>query len=425
MRILRRGSTGPAVELLQLALNRAGFGELVTDGIFGSATDASLIRFQKNAGITADGIAGQETHRVLLPWYTGYLVHKIRRGDSVYSIAARYGSSESAIYLANPGIQPLNLRIGSSLIVPLPFPVVPTTIRYCSALVAYIVRGLAARYPFLSVGEIGKSVMGRPLWSLGIGTGENRVLYNASHHANEWINTPLLLRFTEELAAAFAAGGSIAGLNAAEILDYAALTIIPAVNPDGIDLVTGELQTGELYRQSQSIAANYPGFAFPSGWKANIRGTDLNLQYPAGWEQARENKYAQGIVSPAPADYVGPRPLSAPESRAMYDYTLALSPSLTLSFHSQGEVIYWKYLDREPLRSRQIGEFFSSLSGYALEDTPYASGFAGYKDWYIDSFDRPGYTVETGLGVNPLPLSQFPEIYRRNLGILVNGALVT
>ena len=425
MRVLRMGSFGPAVELLQLALNRAGFGELATDGIFGRATDAALRRFQQSAGIAVDGIAGQETHRAILPWYTGYLVHRIQRGDTVYAIARRYGSSEQAILLANPGLQPLNLSIGSSLVVPLPFPVVPTTINYSSALVGYIVRGLAARYPFISAGEIGKSVMGRPLWRLSLGDGENRVLYNASHHANEWICTPLLLRFVEELAEAFASGGSISDISAAEMLDYASISVIPAVNPDGIDLVTGELQSGEFFRQAQLIAADYPRFRFPSGWKANIRGTDLNLQYPAGWEQARENKYAQGIVSPAPADYVGPAPLSAPESRAMYDYTLALSPTLILAFHTQGEVIYWRYLDLEPPRAGQIGEFFSELSGYALEDTPYASGFAGYKDWFIDRFDRPGYTIEAGFGVNPLPLSQLQEIYRRNLGILVNAALVT
>ena len=44
MRILRMGSTGPAVELLQLALNRAGFGALATDGIFGPKTDAAFRR---------------------------------------------------------------------------------------------------------------------------------------------------------------------------------------------------------------------------------------------------------------------------------------------------------------------------------------------------------------------------------------------
>jgi hypothetical protein len=73
-----------------------------------------------------------------------------------------------------------------------------------------------------------------------------------------------------------------------------------------MDLVTGELSEGESFDRARRIAASYPRFPFPGGWKANLRGVDLNLQYPAGWEQAREIKSAQGIVSPAPADYVGP-----------------------------------------------------------------------------------------------------------------------
>ena len=152
---------------------------------------------------------------------------------------------------------------------------------------------------------------------------------------------------------------------------------------------------------------------------------DLNLQYPAGWEQAREIKFSQGITSPAPADYVGSAVLSAPEAVAMYDYTLALDPALILAYHTQGRVIYWKYLDMEPPNARNIAGTFSAVSGYAVEDTPYASGFAGYKDWFIQDFDRPGYTIEAGQGVNPLPISQFDNIYRDNLGILTMAALVT
>ena len=118
-------------------------------------------------------------------------------------------------------------------------------------------------------------------------------------------------------------------------------------------------------------------------------------------------------------------PLSAPESRAMYDYTMALSPALTLSFHTQGEVIYWRDLAREPPKAERDGETLAGASGYTLQDTPLASGLAGYKDWFIDNYDRPGYTIEAGLGTNPLPLSLFPDIYRSSLGILVYGALVT
>lgn len=425
MRILKLGSVGPGVQLLQLALNRAGCGELQRDGVFGAATRAALICFQRERGIAADGVAGAQTHRALLPWYTGYAAHTVRAGDTLWKIAEEYGAELAAVRLANPGARENNLRIGSTVTVPLPFPVVPTDTAWFSELTGYCARGLAARYPFISAGEIGRSVMGRPIWSLRLGSGENRAMYNASHHANEWITTPLLLKFVEDLAAAYAANGEIFSVSAAELLKYAELAVVPAVNPDGIDLVTGELQSGEYYDAAVKLSRDYPRFPFPSGWKANIRGVDLNLQYPAGWEQAKENKYAQGVVSPAPADYVGSAPLTAPEARAMYDYTLSFSPFLVLAYHTQGRVIYWKYLDYEPEGSRAIAETFASVSGYAVEETPYASGFAGYKDWFIQSFDRPGYTIEAGLGENPLPISDFDEIYRRNLGILTLGAVVT
>lgn len=413
MRILRMGSFGPAVELLQLALNRAGYGELETDGLFGPMTDGALRRFQANAGLVADGIAGRETHRALLPWYTGFLLHRVEKGDTFYQLAERYGTTAEAIALANPEAVPENLRIGSSLVIPLPFPVVPTSIRYSAALVACCVRGLAARYPFLDSGEIGRSVMGRSLWRLSLGSGEKRVMVNAAHHASEWLCTPLLLTFAEELAGACASGGDILGQNAAAVMERASLTLIPAVNPDGIDLETGELQQGEFYRGALDIARDWPQIPFPAGWKANIRGTDLNLQYPAGWEEAKAIKYAQGVRGPAPRDYVGPAPLTAPESRAMYDYTLALAPQLTISLHSQGELIYWRYGDCEPEGARRLAELFARLSGYALDDPEKSAANAGYRDWFIESFDRPGFTIEVGRGENPLPLSDFDGIYEK------------
>ena len=425
MRILRMGSVGPAVELLQLGLNRAGFGALETDGIFGLLTERALRSFQGAHGIVPDGIAGRETHRELLPWYTGFLLHRIVKGDTLFALAEKYGTTVEAITLANPGAEPENLQIGASLTIPLGFPVVPTDISWSSALVGTVMRGLEARYPFLEAGEFGRSVMGKPLWRLRLGSGENRVLYNATHHANEWICTPLLLKFAEDLAAAFAANGTLYDRSAAELLDYAQITLVPAVNPDGLDLVTGELQQGEFYRGAGNIAKLWPDIPFPGGWKANIRGTDLNLQYPAGWEQAKEIKYALGVRGPAPQDYVGSAPLSAPESRALYDYTLALSPRLTLSWHTQGEEIYWRYGECEPENARTIGELFARLSGYTLTDPAADSGNAGYKDWFIQNFDRPGYTVEAGLGTNPLLMSAFDAIYEKILPILVYGALVT
>ena len=425
MRVLQEGSTGPAVALLQLALERAGYGTLETDGLFGPETAAALRRFQQANGLETDGIAGEATHAALLPWYRGYLLHTLCEGDTFYRLAERYGSSVDAIRAANPELEPENLPIGRELVIPLPFPIVPTTVPWFSDLTQYCVEGLCARYPFFRCGQIGSSVLGKPLWRMTLGSGNNRVLYNAAHHANEWITTPLLLKFAEELGEAAVYGRLIGGYAAAEILEYASITLIPAVNPDGIDLVTGELQSGPAFEEARRIANAWPRIRFPEGWTANIRGVDLNLQYPAGWEQARENKAALGYTSPAPTSFVGTAPLTEPESRAMYDETNRLSPRLTLSYHSQGEVIYWQFGDFAPPQARTIVRLFERVSGYEAAQVPFVSGFAGYKDYFLQDFRRPGYTVEVGRGVNPLPIEQFDGIYRANLGILTLAALVT
>ena len=74
--------------------------------------------------------------------------------------------------------------------------------------------------------------------------------------------------------------------------------------------------------------------------------------------------------------------------------------------------------------AEKIGNLFASVSGYKLSEVPYTSSFAGYKDWFLQEYRRPGYTIEAGIGINPLPISQFDEIYRDNLGILVLGAII-
>lgn len=230
-----------------------------------------------------------------------------------------------------------------------------------------------------------------------------------------------MLKFAEEYARAYAKGTRLYGEDTEMLYNTYSLYLVPMVNPDGADLVNGMIRNEDYLEQTKDIAADYPFIPYPDGWKANINGTDLNLQFPAGWENAREIKFAQGFTSPAPRDYVGEAPLSAVESANMYHFTISHDFRLILAYHTQGEVIYWKYLDYEPEKSRQIAEYFAKVSGYTIEETPYASGYAGYKDWFIEHYDRPGYTIEAGLGENPLDMSQFAQIYEDNRLILLGG----
>ena len=150
---------------------------------------------------------------------------------------------------------------------------------------------------------------------------------------------------------------------------------------------------------------------------------DLNLQFPAEWENARKIKFGQGYTKPAPRDFVGYGPLTEPEALAIYNFTLIHDFKLILAYHTQGEVIYWKFANYLPENSEEIGKKFAKASGYTLDITPPESSFAGYKDWFIQEYNKPGYTIEVGLGKNPLPISQFDKIYNDNIGILVLGAV--
>ena len=317
MQILKTGSTGAEVALLQLSLRRAQYGAPAPDGVFGGATKSALQTFQRSHGLTPDGIFGAETERVLAPWLRGYAVHMVRPGDTLFSLAERYDASLGAIETANPALDPFALRPGQRIPVPLPFSVVPTDIPWCSALMDCAVDGLMHRYPQLRAESIGRSALSRPIWALTAGDGLRRVLYSAAHHANEWITTPLLMKYLETLLRAAAAGETVFGYPAEDILFRAALTLVPLVDPDGVDLVTGALPEGEAKERTAAIAAAFPAIPYPDGWKANIAGIDLNLQYPAGWDTARAIKFAQGYDRPAPRDFVGEAPLTAPEAAAL------------------------------------------------------------------------------------------------------------
>jgi len=238
---------------------------------------------------------------------------------------------------------------------------------------------IIAANPQVNHAVIGMSRLNRAIHALTIGHGEKSVLVNATHHANEWITTLVLTRFIKEYA------NEIFKSNIT-------MHCIPLVNPDGAEFVTD---------------------GFSSEWKANICGVDLNSNYPAGWDIAKKNKFARGFTKPGPRDYVGPAPLSEPESCAMAAYTTFYDIDITISLHTQGEEIYWRYPGFNPPGAEELARRFAAASGYKLEEVPDESSHAGYRDWFIQTFNRPGFTIECGLGENPLPLSQFNDIYKK------------
>ncbi len=301
--------------------------------------------------------------------------------------------------------------------------IVQTDIDYTYDRMSDNLTALKMRYPFLDIFSIGESVLGRQLYCVRLGTGEREVSYNGVHHAIEWITAPLLMKFIENFCKAYEGSGMLRGYPVRDIYQDCSIDIIPMVNPDGVDLVLNGLSPENPY-YNDILRWNTSGLPVSAVWKANIKGVDLNRNYPAEWELSKEFQEEIGIFGPHYAGYGGEAPLSEPESAALAAFTRERDFQLVLAFHTQGEVIYWKFLDIETPEMRAIAKLFSQVTGYTLEETPYASSYAGYKDWFIQDFLRPGFTIEVGLGINPIPITQFDTIYEQTEELMLLAPLV-
>ena len=278
-----------------------------------------------------------------------------------------------------------------------------------------IIERLCEKYKFVRKSIIGKSCWGRDIKALKIGNAPQYCLIAAAFHGSERITSNVLLMFIEHLCEAIHTDGCIAGLKARRALVGRGVIFVPCVNPDGCDIsLLGEKVLGNKAVYVAKLCNN--DF---SHWNANARGVDINHNFDADWQSLKEREQRAGIYCPGPTRFGGYRYESEPETVALTQLCRKTEIRHVVALHSQGEVIYWNYGQKPIPRSRKMAEIMATSSGYAL-DVPIgiASG-GGFKDWFISEFSRPGFTVEMGLGTNPLPIEDARSIYNKTEEMLM------
>lgn len=282
---------------------------------------------------------------------------------------------------------------------------------------------LKETYPFLDVVSIGQSVLGRELYCLKLGRGKNQVLYNGAHHALEWITSLLLMKFCESYLRAYDQKVRLLGYDIGEMFETSTIYLVPMVNPDGVNLVINGMDRSDpLYETLVSYNQGSPSFA--KTWQANIHGADLNHNYDADFHKSRDAEKEHDIFGPNCTRYAGKRPFCEPETRALAQFVSQKTLRLVIAYHTQGKEIYYDFNGKEPKESYEIGTLLARETGYVLAVPEGIASFGGFKDWFIDLYKKPGFTIEAGIGKNPLPLSQFHEIYRDNLPAMLLAAII-
>ena len=269
----------------------------------------------------------------------------------------------------------------------------------------------ANRYPFLSFGTLGESVLGRPIPIVTLGEGKKTFVYVGTHHAMEWMTSVLLLRFINEYAEGYREGRRIYNVHLPYLYKERRIVIIPMLNPDGVSYVhDGVKQDNPLYERLVKMNPKHPDY---SHWQANARGVDLNHNYDAGFAEYKVLEKQANIIGGAPTRYSGEYPESEPEVGYLCNYLRFHQSDVhaVLTLHTQGEEIYYSSGGEVTPRSAAMAKALSRLCGYQLSTPDGMAAYGGLTDWCIRSLGIPAFTVECGKGVNPLPAEHYFCIY--------------
>lgn len=261
----------------------------------------------------------------------------------------------------------------------------------------------------VSIIKIGETVLKRNIYGIKIGKCKNQKLLVGAIHAQEWITSLVLFKYIEDICYCLKYGTKVYGQNIKKCLQHESLIIIPMLNIDGVEVAVNGIDSA--YHLKDKIKEYMK--ADSRSWQANANGIDLNHNFNAGFEISRLNEIKMGINSPRSRQYGGEYYHSEPEVKSLVNYCKKNNISMVFAFHSQGEEIFYEYGEKTPIISKYIAKILSECSFYKISKQKNLASHAGFKDWFITYFRKPGFTIEIGKGTNPLPISKFNDIYYR------------
>lgn len=275
-------------------------------------------------------------------------------------------------------------------------------------------------YQFVKSETIGYSHCQREINAFTVGNTDETVLYIGGVHGMEYITSRLLMRHFIRICENYKNCTKLNGYQVRSFLNNRGLTVIPCLNPDGAAISRiGANSAGEL---AEFVTRASCGDT--EHWQANAVGVDINHNFNADWQNVRKRERDAGIHSPGPTKFGGDYPESEPETKAAASFCRTHNIRHAIAFHSQGEEIYYTFGSNTPSRSQILANLMNTLSNYRLSEPEGTAVGGGFKDWFIEELRKPAFTVEVGIGTNPLPDGDLDSIYERLEEMLTTMALV-
>lgn len=301
---------------------------------------------------------------------------------------------------------------------------------YCSNVGTYTyqemqvdLNSLKATYPKMQMDVLGNTIDGRQLYHVVVGnpSAPHKILVHGGIHAREYISSQVVMREIVALLEMQQNNLLYHGQSVATLLQNTCIHFVPMVNPDGITLVQGGIdalntQAAKTMVMSMAAQDQVTDLAtYLRKWKNNINGVNLNRNFDAFWQEATPK-----VDHPSNMFYKGTGPESEVESKALANLCRQIMPDYTISYHTQGRVIYWYFGETGNYKAK--GQYLANVvhqnTGYTISDTWSQTDAAGFKDWAVQKLDIPSVTIELGRGTSPVDESQISQMWTENDGIL-------
>lgn len=278
-------------------------------------------------------------------------------------------------------------------------------------------------YDIISTEYIGTTAGGRDIPLVKLGTGEKKILIIGSEHAREYVSTSLIMRSIDTYSQAYVQNKKIDGTSVRNVLDKVTFYFVPMLNIDGVQLVLGTASSKDKKTVKKYVGSRHYTF-YKNNWKSNIRGVDLNRNYPFRWSKGSKIKRRSYM------GFKGRKQASEPEVKSIVKLCKNNQFAFMFTMHTRGQVIYWKdkYNSTVPEASK-LAKKVKSITKYRLMPTSSWASCAGESaKWFRYVYNKPAFTIE--LTPNNLAYKKATKgfdkyVWKKNKSLFLRTALST
>ena len=255
-------------------------------------------------------------------------------------------------------------------------------------------QALRERYPALQISRLSRSILGRDIPMVTLGTGEKCVVYVGAQRGTEGQTAALLLDFTEDYLRQLEKNALLFEKRMSYLFSHRRVILLPMLNPDGVAYATAGSDAANPLNDRAHAMNGGDDF---SAWQANARGVDLTKNYGVCFAEYKAQEQLSGVPCGAPRGYSGEYPESEPEVAALCRFLRALQPSLlgVLELSLGGERIRCSCADKLAAKTTAVGRILRRVTGYRLETVDTGTG-DGLASWCIERLSRPAYAIGCG-----------------------------